>query len=288
MKGRGMRGKVARKQWAAVVALGLAASAALAACGIAGASTSSVAHKDPLVIGVYSDQPGVGQKVGTDYQGADIDFAKQIAAFLHVRKVEFKTITADNRAGWIRNGTVDLVVGSYSITPERKKDVAFAGPYYVAHQSILVRASDAAKVTNVHQLAGRRVCRVKKSVSYPRVEKERGVPVTPVDASGYEDCLTKLVTNKLDAVSTDDVILAGLYGENVRNGGPPLKLVNTSFSDEPWGVGIKQSDVDGCEAVNKAITEMYRKGIPGDLLEKRFQGSGLTITRTVPQFEGCE
>ncbi|MFC5181118.1 transporter substrate-binding domain-containing protein [Actinomadura harenae] len=283
MRTRGTRGLTFR-----ALAVGLAASAALTACGVAGASGSSVATKDKLIIGVYADQPGLGRLSGSTYQGFDIEIAKQIAKFMHVKTVEFKTITADNREGKLQKGEVDLVVGSYSITPDRKTKVSFAGPYYVAHQSILVRASDAAQVTDVHHLAGRRVCRVKKSVSFPRVQKERGVPVVPVDATGYNDCLTKLVAKQLDAVSTDDLILAGLYAENAREGGPALKLVKTSFSDEPYGVGIKQGDVDGCEAVNKAITQMYQQNIPGRLLQVQFGSSDLDFTWTVPQFEGCE
>ncbi|MCP2339680.1 glutamate ABC transporter substrate-binding protein [Actinomadura rupiterrae] len=271
-------------------ALAVAASAALAAaCGIAGASESSVAHKTKLVIGVNKDQPGLGtQQPDGSYQGFDIEIARQIARFMHAHDVEFKTITSATRETMLRNGSVDLVVGSYSITPERKTQVSFAGPYYVAHQSILVRAADGGRVKTVHDLAGRKVCQVPGSVSFPRVTKERGVPAVAVSASGYKDCLDALTTGRLDAVSTDDLILAGLYAQNQRGGGPALRLVNAPFSDEPYGVGIKQGDVDGCEAVNKAITQMYQQGIPAKLLQAQFGSSGLDFTSTVPQFEGCE
>ncbi|MEV5576336.1 transporter substrate-binding domain-containing protein [Spirillospora sp. NPDC052269] len=277
-----------RTRWFGAAALGVAAAAAVAGCGIAGASESSVAHKHTLVIGVYADQPSLGQLKGRDYQGFDIDIARQVAHFMHVSDVRFKTITAEKREGWLQDGTVDLVVGSYSITPERKTKVLFAGPYYVAHQGILVRAADAARVKTVHDLAGRKVCMVPRSVSFPRVQKERGVPALPVQAAGYNDCLNKLVSKELDAVSTDDLILAGLFAKNAAGGGPPLTLVKTSFSDEPYGIGIKQGDVDGCEAVNKAITQMYQQNIPAKLLANQFRSSGLVFTKTVPQFEGCE
>ncbi|RFU39046.1 ABC transporter substrate-binding protein [Actinomadura logoneensis] len=268
--------------------MGLVAAAALSACGIAGASEASVAGKDKLVIGVNSDQPGLALREGGGYQGFDIEIAKQIARFMDVRDVEFRTITSATREQMLQDGDVDLVVGSYSITPERKTKVLFGGPYYVAHQSVLVRAADAARVKTVHDLANRKVCMVPGSVSFPRVQKERGVAAQPVQATGYNDCLTKLTANELDAVSTDDLILAGLFARNLRAGGPALALVKTSFSDEPYGVGIKQGDVDGCEAVNKAITRMYQQGIPAKLLQAQFGSSGLAFTRTVPQFEGCE
>jgi glutamate transport system substrate-binding protein len=63
--------------------------------------------------------------------------------------------------------------------------------------------------------------------------------------------------------------------------------VNAPFTDEPYGVGIRKGDVDGCEAVNKAITGMYQDGTAPRLLKRWFGDTGLKLTTTVPQFEGC-
>ncbi|MFG1854634.1 glutamate ABC transporter substrate-binding protein [Actinomadura geliboluensis] len=281
--------EVRARRLAAAASAALAVLGAGAACGVADAGEVSVADKDALVIGVNGDQPGVGVRTdGGAYEGFDIDIAKEIAERLGVRAsgVRFKPVSSATREDMLQHGDVDLVVASYSVTPERKVKVSFAGPYYVAHQDILVRAADARKVRNIHDLQGRRLCKVRGSVSFPRIHDEQGVAALPVEEDGYSDCLTDLVENRLDAVSTDDLILAGLAGK-ASESGHKLTVVNAPFTDEPYGVGIRKGDVDGCEAVNKAITGMYQDGTAARLLTRWFGTSGLKITTTVPQFEGC-
>ncbi|WP_396445935.1 glutamate ABC transporter substrate-binding protein [Actinomadura sp.] len=272
----------------AAVAAAVAVLGAGAACGIAGAEAGSVAGKDRLVIGVNGDQPGVGERGGGGYAGFDIDIAREIARRLGVTgpDVAFKRVRSATREEMLQNGDVDLVVASYSVTPERKVKVSFAGPYYVAHQDILVRAADARKILSIHDLAGRRLCKVRGSVSFPRIHDEQGIAALPVEEDGYSACLTDLVERRLDAVSTDDLILAGLAAK-ASGSGHRLRVVNAPFTDEPYGVGIRKGDVDGCEAVNKAITGMYQDGTVPKLLGKWFGDTGLKLTTTVPQFEGC-
>ncbi|GAA4228920.1 glutamate ABC transporter substrate-binding protein [Actinomadura meridiana] len=271
------------------VAVLLAVVAAGTACGVADARETSVARKDTLVIGVNADQPGVGERTGDgSYEGFDIDIAYEIAKRLGVAAadVTFKKVTSATREKMIEDGDVDLVVASYSVTPERKVRVAFAGPYYVAHQDVLVREPDLSKIRNVHDLAGRKLCKVPGSVSFPRVHDEQGIAALPVQADGYTDCLTALTAGTLDAVSTDDLILAGLAAKASLQK-HRLRIVNAPFTDEPYGVGISKADVEGCEAVNKTITEMFQDRTAPHLLDKWFAPVGLKVTPTVPQFEGC-
>lgn len=281
-----------RVRWAAVpAALSLLAAAA---CGSVGQADSSVAGKDALVIGVQSDQPGLGERIGStengydSYDGFDIDIAKEIARQLEVpaANVTFKPVTSKEREELIESGDVDFVVGSYSITPERKTRVKFAGPYYVAHQDILVRKSNPAPLRDLHGLAGRRLCMVPGSQSFQRVRTEQGVPVVPVEAKGYGECLDKLIAGRLDAVSTDDLILAGLASKAAKTG-DYMRMVNAPFSDERYGVGLRKDDVDGCEAINEAITKMYQSDFVRLTLNRWFKPTGLELTDTVPQFEGC-
>ncbi len=277
------------RRLAAAVLAAVAVLGAGTACAIADAGEDSVAGKDALVIGVNGDQPGLGERRDDgSFTGFDVDIAKEIARRLEVRPddVTFKRVTSATREKMLQDGDVDLVVASYSITPERMVKVSFAGPYYVAHQDILVRRSDAGRIRNIDDLKGRRLCRVPGSVSFPRVHDEQGVAALPVEASGYAGCLTELTEGRLDAVSTDDLILAGLAAKASGSGGG-LSIVNAPFTDEPYGVGLRKGDVDGCEAVNKAITRMYQDGTAPRLLDRWFRPAGLKVTTTVPQFEGC-
>lgn len=266
----------------AAVTVTVAVALALSACGGTGRAQSIVGKKS-LVIGVKEDQPGLGlKKADGAYEGFDVDVAKYVARKLGA-DVTFRTAISANRESFLQRGTVDLVVATYSITAARKTEVTFGGPYYVAHQDTLVRADDQS-IGNVRELKGKRLCRVEGSVSWKRVVEERKVDADLVPASTYSECLAKLTGGELDAVSTDDLILAGFASEE----GDKVKIVNAPISDEKYGIGIREGDVDGCEAVNKAITEMYQDGTAATLLRKWFGDTSLRLVTTVPQFEGCD
>ncbi|MEV5751165.1 glutamate ABC transporter substrate-binding protein [Actinoallomurus sp. NPDC052308] len=265
--------------------IGLAVALLLAAagCGVAGGETSSVSGKDHLVVGVSKDQPGLGfrDSSGT-YKGFDIDVARDVARRLGAKHLTFKPLTSGQREAALRGGDVDMVVSSYSITQERKTQVVFAGPYYVAHQDTLVRAGETT-VRNVRDLRGKRLCQVTGSVSWRRVTEERKIAARLVPASSYGECLDDLVSGTVDAISTDDLILAGFAAQR----GNQVRFVNAPFSDERYGVGLRPGDIRGCEDINKAITEMYQDGTAATLLKRWFGSTGLNVTTTVPQFEGC-
>ncbi|MFB4312122.1 glutamate ABC transporter substrate-binding protein [Actinomadura sp. GTD37] len=245
----------------------------------------SVTDRDSLVIGVKDDQPGLSlwDRKG-EPKGFDVDVAYYVAGGLHVpsKKVSFRPVSSDEREDALRSGKVDMVIATYSITPERKEQVTFAGPYYVAHQDILVRRGDPS-IRNVRDLRGRRLCQVPGSNSWRRVSEERKVAAAMVPARSYGECVQALAAGRLDAVSTDDLILAG-FAAAADSG---VTVVNAPFSDERYGIGLPKGDLKGCREVNQILTGMYQDGAAETLLNQWFATSGLDITLTVPQFEGC-
>ncbi|WP_119726510.1 glutamate ABC transporter substrate-binding protein [Thermomonospora amylolytica] len=264
-------------------------SAAVLAAGLAtGCGTGegeSILDGKTLTIGVKADQPGLGlrQPDGT-FAGFDVDVARYVAGKLGFTgdEVRFTETPSNVREQVLEQRRVDMVVASYSITASRKTKVTFAGPYYVAHQDTLVRAGDAV-VRNVRDLAGRRLCKVTGSNSWRRVTEERRVPARLVETTSYSACVDRLISGGVDAVSTDDLILAGFAARH----GNAVMIVNAPISDEKYGIGLHKGDLDGCEAINRALTEMYQDGTAARLLDKWFGRTTLQTTTSVPQFEGC-
>ncbi|MEV0380271.1 transporter substrate-binding domain-containing protein [Nonomuraea sp. NPDC050643] len=256
------------------------AAAVVAGCGMGG--QESILDKERLVIGVRSDLPSVGfRKPDGTYDGFDVDVARYIGLKLG-KDFTFLGVLAADREKVLGNGRADLVVATFTIDQERKTRVLFAGPYHISYQDILTRQGET--ISNVRDLEGRRICEVKGSNAAQRVVDEREVAAQVVPFPDYKQCLAALKSKQVDAVTTNDVILAGLAAQD----GSGLRLANTQFNEQRTGVGLAKGDVPGCEAVNRAITAMYQDGTAAKLLSKWFGTSGLKFgTIAVPQFEGC-
>jgi glutamate transport system substrate-binding protein len=247
------------KRVAAVAAVA-ALSLAMTACGgdsdsgSGGSSAKGIVGKaqsqKKLVIGVKADQPGLGLQTGSQYEGFDIEVAKIIAKGLGVdaNNIEWKTTVSSNREPFIQQGTVDLVVATYTINDERKQKVNFAGPYFIAGQDLLVKADST--LTGPEALDGKTVCSVSGSTPAKRIQTD--YPKAKLQQfDSYSKCLPLLEKGQVDAVTTDDIILAG-YAAQDQNAGK-FKVVGKTFSTEPYGIGLKKDDKEGCEKVNEIL-----------------------------------
>ncbi|WP_194823555.1 glutamate ABC transporter substrate-binding protein [Micromonospora sp. S-DT3-3-22] len=246
--------RVAAVAAAATLALGLAACGG-DSDGESGGSGSKgligkAQNQKKLVIGVKADQPGLGLQTGSTYEGFDVEIAKIIAKGLGVEagSIEWKTTVSNNREPFIQQGTVDLVVATYTINDERKQKINFAGPYFIAGQDLLVKADST--LAGPEGLDGKTVCSVTGSTPAKRIQTEH--PKAKLQQfDSYSKCLPLLENGQVDAVTTDDIILAGYAAQEQYAG--KFKVVGKPFSSEPYGIGLKKDDKDGCEKVNEIL-----------------------------------
>ncbi len=206
-----------------------------------------------IVIGAKADQPYLGfQDQSTKkYSGFDIEMAKMIAADLGFtpKQIEWKTVDSGARETTVSKGDVDLMIGTYTINDERKKQIDFAGPYFHAGASLLVR-KDEKEVTGPESVKDKKVCSIVGSTPLQVIKKPKyGAEVT--ELSKYSECVSQLLDGQVDAVTTDDAILMGYAAQNPGK----LKVVGKPFSDEPYGVGLKKGDA----ALQKAVADAIKK-----------------------------
>ncbi|MGW0554077.1 glutamate ABC transporter substrate-binding protein [Streptomyces sp. NPDC002926] len=211
-----------------------------------------------LIVGAKEDQPYLGEKdpASGRYTGFDIEIAKMVAASIGFdpNTIVFKTIASANRETALQNGQIDYYVGTYTINDNRKKLVGFAGPYYLAGQSLLVR-SDENDIKGPQDLAGKRVCSAAGSTPYQRIEAD--YPKADLVAyDAYSVCVDNLLTYQVDAVTTDDAILTG-YAAKVPD---ELKVVGKPFSQEPYGIGVPRSDNALRFAIDDALEANEKNG----------------------------
>ena len=251
-----------RRMGAAVAAAALGLT--LAACGSdagdtgSDASSSGDAAASGLKVGIKFDQPGLGLKKGTEYTGFDVDVAKYVAKELGTEAADITWVQAPSaqRETLIETGQVDMVVATYSITDARKEKVSFAGPYFIAGQDLLVRADDTS-ITGPDTLDGKKLCSVTGSTSAQKV-KDTYPAVQLQEFATYSECLPALANGGVDALTTDDTILAGFAAQPEYAG--KFKVVGKPFSEENYGIGLKKGDTATCEKVNAAISKMVEDG----------------------------
>ncbi|MGD3110013.1 glutamate ABC transporter substrate-binding protein [Streptomyces sp. YGL11-2] len=218
----------------------------------------AAARRGRLVVGVKEDQPYLGERdpaTGT-YSGFDIEIARMTAAALGFpeRSVVFRTIASANRETALQNGQIDLYVGTYTINAKRRRQVGFAGPYYMAGQSLLVR-SDEHDIHGPQDLAGKRVCSAAGSTAYQRIRADYPQAVL-VAYDTYSVCVDNLLTYQVDAVTTDDAILLG-YAAKVPD---ELKVAGRPFSREPYGIGVPRGDAALRFALDDALAAAEKNG----------------------------
>ncbi|KQN95133.1 glutamate ABC transporter substrate-binding protein [Arthrobacter sp. Leaf69] len=273
----------------------VAASAALAlslsACG--GSSTTSnppVAEKPSfaadttmaklssagkIVIGTKFDQPLFGQK-GLDGKpvGFDVEIGKLIAAKLGIPadKIEWVETVSANREQFIKQGKVDMIVATYTINDKRKTEVDFAGPYYEAGQALMVN-KDNTTITKPEDVKGKNVCSVTGSTPAATIVEKYGAVLVP--AATYSACLEPLRNKQVEAITTDNVILAGFVSKEPD----AFKLASDqTFTKEPYGIGLKKDDTAFRMWINDQLEASDKDGS----YKKAWETTAGTVIKTTP------
>ncbi|TMR20007.1 transporter substrate-binding domain-containing protein [Nonomuraea turkmeniaca] len=234
-----------------------------------------VAQTKEIVIGVKGDLPGVGLQNGEDFQGFEIEIARRVAEGLGAERTRFVRVSRDDRPMGLAEGRVDLVVATFAID---EGPTQFAGPYYLAHRDVLVRAGSG--IDSIEDLKGKRVC----APNSPSVgEVQDRVKVKPVPAGNMALCMDKLRNDEVDAIPGEDLILAGFANrENLR-----YKVLGAKLSNERYAVGIRNGDAKTCKAVNGIIADLYRTGALKQLMSKYFGKVEFKPELEQPAMETC-
>jgi glutamate transport system substrate-binding protein len=249
-----------------------------------GTYMKELADAGKITVGVKYDQPGLGFKGAADDipSGFDVEIAKLLVADLGIDPEDTSAVTyeetiSDNREPFLKEGKVDLVLASYSITDERRAEVGQTGPYFITGQQVLVPADS--DVTGIEDLAGEEVCSVTGSTSIDKIN-EQGAKGIGFDS--YSECVQKVLDGSVAAMSTDGSILAGFAAQNEGQ----LKVVGDEFSEERIGVGYSLEHPEMCQWINDVLTESFEDGSWADAFELTLGPSGVE-TPDPPALDEC-
>jgi polar amino acid transport system substrate-binding protein len=230
----------------------------------ADAAVADIRARGRLIIGLDmgSNLFSFRDPITGEITGFDVDVAGEIARdiFGAPSHVEYRILSSAERVTALLKAQVDVVVKTMTITCERRKLVNFSTVYLDANQRIL--APRDSTITKASDLSGKRVCVARGTTSLRRI-REIVPPPAIVSVVNWADCLVAMQQREIDAVSTDDSILAGLVEED-----PYLHIVGPNMATQPYGVGINLQNTELVRFVNGTLERIRRDGTWNTLYRK--------------------
>ena len=222
----------------------------------AGSYMKTIQDRGRLIAGVSADTLLLGARnpLNGQIEGFDIDMLKAVskAIFNDPNKIEYRVITTAQRIPALTDGSVDIVARAMTINCDRWKQIDFSTEYYRAGQKVLV--AKGAPVNSMADLKGKRVCAPNGSTSMDKLRTFPGL--IPVGSDTHTGCLVLFQQGKVDAITGDDTILAGLAAQD-----PYAQVVNApAFTAEPYGLGVSKKHPEFVQFVNGVLAQMRTDG----------------------------
>lgn len=228
------------------------------------AAVAKIRQRGRLIVGldIGSNLFSFRDPITGEITGFDVDIAGEVARdiFGTPSQVEYRILASAERIAALQKSEVDIVVKTMSITCGRRELVNFSTVYLVANQRLLVPRDSA--IRQAADLSGKRVCVAQGTTSLRRIRYISPAPII-ISVVNWADCLVALQQRQVDAVSTDDSILAGLMAQD-----PYLHIVGPSMDEEPYGIGINLNNAGLVRFVNGTLERIRRDGTWNTLYRK--------------------
>jgi putative glutamine transport system substrate-binding protein len=241
--------------------------------GAAAKDVQKIIDRGVLKVGCKSDIPKFSlQNTATgEYEGFEDDLAYEIAGSIfgcsadeakEKKLVEFQGVTAKTRGPLLENGEIDLVIATFTITPERKETYNFSTPYYTDAVGLLVNKDSG--INSIEDLDGKIIGVAQSSTTKDGFKKyvdEKGLNPQFQEFDGYPALAQALATKQIDCFSVDRAILAGYVNDGNQ-------ILEDRFAEQDYGVAAAKDNKGLAEAVEKKVTSMLSDGSMKTLQDK--------------------
>lgn len=187
-------------------------------------------------------------------EGFDAGLSQMLAKYIMGKPSTKLSLTSvATRETMLQNGTVDTVFATYTITPERAKKVAFAGPYYESGDAILVK-KDNDGIKTVDDLNGKTVATEANSTAALAVKKYAPKAKTLLFQEDGE-CVAAVKQGRADAYVLDQgILLSDAVNDH------SVKVVGQPFTKEPYGIGVPKDAPEAKKFVDGWLKKIIKDG----------------------------
>ena len=215
-----------------------------------------IASRKRLIVGVKCDTPPFGYiDVRGKNAGVDVEIAKQFAryAFGTAQRLTFVCAPTAAREPLLTTGRVDLVISTFTYTGDRDTRIDFSRPYYNASGRLLVKNNS--PITRLADISGKRISTTTGSI-YDRWMKRCFPNAQPIVVDSVTNAVLAYNQGRADAVMFDDTSLALIAATD-----PSSKMTDDVFLEQPYGIGIKQGNVQLKRWVDARLNLMKKKDL---------------------------
>ncbi|SDO60622.1 amino acid ABC transporter substrate-binding protein, PAAT family [Pseudomonas congelans] len=216
---------------------------------------SDVMSKKSLSCGVYADVPpfSAPDPETRELVGMDVDLCKALAKHMGVA-LELKPLSVEARIPEVKMGRVDVIFANLAYTKSRADQIQFSDPYYIAKETLVVRAANADQPKSFFK--GKRISSTKGSTSEQSIRLADATPVTFQDTGSAYMALQQ---NKVVGLVTNTMTAIKLVGQ-AKAGGVELAIAKEPMALEPIGAGMRQGEPAFLAKVNESLRAMEAAG----------------------------
>jgi polar amino acid transport system substrate-binding protein len=234
---------------------------------------ADIANRKRFIVGVKCDTPPFGDlDVRGKNAGVDVEIAKWFARYAFGREQRLSFVCAPTavREPLLTSGRVDLVISTFTYTADRDTRIDFSRAYYNATGRLLVKNNSS--ISTLNDIRGKRVATTSGSI-YDRWMKRCFTNTEVVVTDSVTNAVIAFNQGRADAVMFDDTSLALIAATD-----PSSKMTDDRFLEAPYGIGIRQGNVQLKRWVDSRLAIMKQKDLFAPIIRNNI------AARFVPSF----
>ena len=192
-------------------------------------------------------------------EGIDVDTAQAIAEKLGL-ELQIDDMDFDAALLSVQQGKADIAMAGITVTDERMAVMSFSDSYATGIQSVIV--PEGSDIASVDDLAGKKIGTQRGTTGYLYCSDDFGEDAVVAYDNGLT-AVQALNNGQVDAVVIDNEPAKAYVESN-----PGLKILDTSYAEEDYAIGMNKSNTALLEAVNAALEELKADGTLQAIVDK--------------------